>query len=139
MDPKAQLNPGLFFELYLGLLNSNCSRLFQRARRPGQNFNIHTLDENCLYENAAIGEHPIEKMLPTLCEVLGKPKYTNHSIRVTGLRTLRKFDLPVDVMLKFSGMHLYFPNILLSKYFLPSFRNFISNYRSFQSGKPKEL
>ena len=109
MDPNTGLNPGLFFELYRGLLNSNCPRLFQRARRSSETFNIHNLDENCLYENAPIGEHTINKMLPMLCGVLGKPKYTNHSIRVTGLRTLRKFNLPVDVMLKFSGMNLYFP------------------------------
>jgi hypothetical protein len=114
MDPKAQLNPGLFYELYLGLLNSNCPRLFQRARRSSETFNIHSLDVNCLFDNSPLGEHTIDKMLPTLCEVLGKPKYTNHSIRVTGLRTLRKFDLPVDVMLKFSGMKLFFPNYIFT-------------------------
>ena len=104
MDSNAKLNPGLFFELYLGLLNSNCPRLFQRPRKPSKTFDIHSLDATFLYDKAPLGEHTIDKMLPILCEVLGKPKYTNHSIRVTGIRTLRKFNLPVDVMLKFSGI-----------------------------------
>ena len=57
-----------------------------------------------LYENSPKGEHKIASMLPTLTEILGKPRLTNHSIRTQTIRTLIRLGYSEHEVTQFTGM-----------------------------------
>ena len=73
------------FQLYLDKLNDECDQLWQRPRR----YNLHYTDETW-FVNKPLGHDTIQKYMKTLIEdaELTNLKYTNHSIRKTGICTL---------------------------------------------------
>ena len=103
LDPSSGLNAFRLFELYLLHLNPNTNRLFQKEKRGLNKFKIHDYDNMILYENSPKGEHKIASMLPTLTEILGKPRLTNHSIRTQTIRTLIRLGYSEHEVTQFTG------------------------------------
>merc|ERR1711862_381943 len=79
---------GNLFQLYLDCLSEN-EYLFQSGKRLSQNFSLHNLEETVLFDAVPIGINRSHKLIQNLCEIVGKPKLSNQSIRKTGLRLLK--------------------------------------------------
>lgn len=99
-------NPGEIFELYLSFLPDAGTLpgkpggfLFPKPRLPCKKFDVHLVENKTLFQPnqsgifwtykhflflcsfALVGRNLINGMLPSLCEVVEKPKCTNHQIR----------------------------------------------------------
>ena len=76
---------------YMEMTNSKLDRLFQRPQRDAKWFDIHNFDIDVFYENAPIGKNLVGEMLRRLCKAADQPtEWTNHCLRATGIRTLRR-------------------------------------------------
>ena len=51
---------------------------------------LHILCSEPWYENSRIGVNTIGDLLPSLCEIAKVPRLTNHSIRTTSIRAMRR-------------------------------------------------
>ena len=88
-------NAGNLFQHYLDCLCEN-EYLFQSAKRLSKTFSLHNLEETVLFEGVPIGINKSARLIQTLCEIVGKPKLSNQSIRKTGLRILKKLPNEQD-------------------------------------------
>ena len=106
--PDELCNPGKLMELYLELTHPDNQRLFQRARdSSAKKFNLHDLNTVILFENAPCGIGTIRKNLKTLCQLLGKEEFTNHSIRTTGINILKRAGYGDRDITSVSGKAIY--------------------------------
>ena len=60
-----------------------------------------------LFENAPKGGNKIAEMLPTLTEILGQPRLTNHSIRAQTIQTLIRLGYTEHEVTQFTGKFRY--------------------------------
>ena len=81
-----EINPGEFMVFYQSLLpdgEDGKGWLFPKARAVSGKFNPHDPLSDMYETKQKVGVHKLEQMLPTLCEVVGHEKRTNHSLRAT--------------------------------------------------------
>ena len=83
-------NPGRLIEIYMSSLNERNENLFQRPLEASKKFDIHLASTNVWFANANIGKNKVSTILPSLCGILGIPSLTNHCIRATGIRALKR-------------------------------------------------
>ena len=83
-------NPGQLFGYYLATLNPQNENLFQRPLVPSKNFDIHKKSAKIWFANSNVGKNTISDLLPNLCKILELPLLTNHCIRATGIRALKR-------------------------------------------------
>ena len=103
-------NPGRFFELFHQFLNPNNKNMFQKAKKHEcGSFNLHNLEEKSLYVNQPLGKTPLGDMTKKLIEFVGIQrdlhKFTNHSIRSTGITVLEGLGFEDRQISKLSGKH----------------------------------
>ena len=84
-------NPGAIFEYYLTMLPKDCPYLFPRPRRQSKSFDISN-PSAVLFENTKIGQNTVGEVMPLLTKLLQLPHATNHMLRSTGIRRLRRAD-----------------------------------------------
>lgn len=96
-------NPGRLMELYLETLNYNNEHLFQRSKRKGKTFNLHDFDNQVLFEVTHLGENKIGTLMKTLCELVGEAVMTNHSIRSTCIKVLKRLGFEDRAIMKLTG------------------------------------
>ena len=98
------VNPGRLFELYLMTLNPKNDRLFQRCRNAkAKSFNLHDFKHECFYENSPVGHTTFGKTLPLLCEIVDKPRLTNHSTRKTVITNMQRNNYTENEVMAVSG------------------------------------
>jgi len=104
-------NPGVIFSEYLKYI-PECGTLagkpggflFPRARLPCKVFDVHNKDTMVLFQpNMPVGKNDISAMLPSLCQAVEKPKCTNHQIRVTAIKALRRAGYDWHTISKITG------------------------------------
>ena len=84
-------NPGLYLERYMRFLPQDCPYLLPQPRIACKKFDINSKYETVLYEsNRKVGEHTVRSMMPTLSKLIGGPHCTNHQIRTTAIKALRR-------------------------------------------------
>ena len=106
--PGSKFNPARFYQFYMKSRNPNQMRLFQRAQRVSASwFDIDNFDIKVLFEEGQIGENQIKTMLKTLCEILGQPKFTNHSLRATGICILKSYGFDDRTIAKLTGKYQF--------------------------------
>ena len=108
MIPCKQLgaiNPGYLFGEYMkylpdgGTIEGKGGYLFPKPKEPSKKFDVHTAGEMNLYQPNqpggnliiqlkvyeisfyVVGRNMIADMLPLLCEVIERPRATNHMVR----------------------------------------------------------
>ena len=91
------------FEYYLGALNPNNGRLFQREMKVSTKFSLETTSETVWFTNSPIGKEQVPKMLPLLCEAAGCDRLTNHSLRATALSALNRAGFTDTTVQSVSG------------------------------------
>ena len=97
-ETESALCPYNSFVKYLKKLNSNQSSLWQR---PKGNFSIHDETWFC---DVPIGEKTLGGMMATLSSKYDlSQRYTNHSIRVTGLQALEDSNFEGRHIIRISG------------------------------------
>lgn len=96
-------NQGRLFQLYRELLNPDCDRLFQKARRQSKKFSVHAFENTVLFENVPVGKNMIPKNMKTLCEILDKPAVKNHDVRATAIRLLKRLKFEDRAIMAVSG------------------------------------
>ena len=90
--------------LYIEVLNPKNDRLFQKPQRDAKWFNIHNFTIDCFYEMKPIGKNLIGDMLKKLCKAADQPlKWTNHSIRATGITNLKASGVEDRAVINVSG------------------------------------
>ena len=78
--------------------------LFPKPRVIGKNFNPMNPAEAYLYEsNVKLGRNTIGDSLKFLCKAVGEETCTNHQVRVTSIRALRRAGLSFAQIAKISG------------------------------------
>ena len=93
---------------YMEMTNSKLDRLFQRPQREAKWFDIHNFRIECFYENAPIGKNLVTNMLRSICQAAGQPtEWTNHCLRATGIRTLRRLGYQDNEITNVSGTIFY--------------------------------
>ena len=103
-EDKYGYNPGEFLSYYIKSTSSKLDRLFQKPQRKAKWFDIHDLNIVTLFENQPIGNNMVGKMLKRICSAAGLPdKWTNHSLRATGITTLRSLGFSDLDVIKLSG------------------------------------
>ena len=106
--PGGKFNPAKFYQFYMKSRNPNQMRLFQRAQRVSASwFDIDNFDIKVLFEEGQIGENQIKTMLKTLCEITGQPKFTNHSLRATGICILKSYGFDDRTIAKLTGIYIF--------------------------------
>ena len=98
MDITDQYNPGLLFETYLNVCADEGTidgreggYLFSKPKFQSATFHIHDAEEKVLFQpNQKVGKDSVALMLKTLCGVVEQPPCTNHQVRVTAIKNLRR-------------------------------------------------
>ena len=98
MDFTNEYNPGVLFETYLNLCADDGTIdgkeggfLFSKPKIQSATFHIHNPEELALFQvNQKVGKDVVALMLRTLCEAVGQPPCTNHQVRVTAIKNLRR-------------------------------------------------
>ena len=90
--------------MYLSFLNPKCEFLFQRPRRASKAFLLDEPETTVLYETTKIGVNMVGQMLRSLTELLSiEKKYTNHSMRATGIMLLKEAKIGDRDIQKLTG------------------------------------
>ena len=98
MNFTKDYNPGKLLEVYLSLCpeagtieGRQGGFLFSKCRAQSSSFHIHDADEKFLFQpNQKVGKDTVALMLKTLCAAVGQPPCTNHQVRVTSIKNLRR-------------------------------------------------
>ncbi len=100
-DNMSEFDPGLLFEIYCSSLNPDNDFLFQRPKlfKDRNNFLLSSV----LFDNIKVGKNPLGNTLPLVTKALGLPKFTNHSLRGTGIRLLKRMGYEDRDIAKISG------------------------------------
>lgn len=100
-DNHSEFDPGLLFEIYCSSLNPDNAFLFQRPKvfKDKNTFLLSSV----LYDNIKVGKNPLGNTLPSVTKALGLPKFTNHSLRGTGIRLLKRMGYGDRDIAKISG------------------------------------
>ena len=107
-------NPAKLYNFYMAARNPKEPRLHQRAQRTAAWFDLDNFEQTVLYEDSPLGKHKIGVMLKTLCQIVGKPKYTNHSLRATGICILKACGFDDRTIAKLTGKYIFKIQILNS-------------------------
>ena len=54
-------------------------------------------------EKRTVGKNKFSEMLPTLCEIIGRPRQTNHCIRSTAICYMRRAGMSWETIIKVTG------------------------------------
>ena len=100
-------NPAKMYNFYMAARNPNQVRLYQRPQRTAAWFNIDNFEQTVLYEESPIGKHKIGEMLKTLCQIVGKPQYTNRYLRATGICILKACGFDDRTIAKLTGEYIF--------------------------------
>ena len=100
-------NPAKLFNFYMEARNPKQDRLHQKAQRVAAWFNLDNFDIKVLYEGSPLGKLKINEMLKTLCAIVGKDKYTNHSLRATGICILKACGFDDRTIAKLTGKYIF--------------------------------
>ena len=97
-------NPGQIVSFYLSLLpkGDDCA-LFPQSRDKSKRFNPHNEADMMYEEKRTVGKNKFADMLPTLCEIIGRPRQTNHCIRSTAICYMRRAGMSWETIIKVTG------------------------------------
>ena len=101
--PGSRFNPAKIFDFFLKSRNPKQERLHQLPQRHAKWFNLDNFEITCFFEDAPIGVNMVRQMLKTLCAITGQPKFTNHSLRATGICILKDFGFDDRTIAKLTG------------------------------------
>ena len=101
--PGSKFNPAKFYQFYMKSRNPKQIRLFQRVQRVASWFDIDDFDTKVLFEDGPVGKNQISAMLKMLCQITGQPKFTNHSLRATGICILKSYGFDDGTLAKLTG------------------------------------
>ena len=98
MNFTTSFNPGKLVEAYLSLCPKAGTMegrlggyLFSKCKLQISTFHIHNPEEKLLYQpNQKVGPDTVGNMLKTLCAAVGEAPCTNHQVRVTAIKNLRR-------------------------------------------------
>ena len=110
--PGGKFNPAKFYQFYMNSRNPKQMRLYQRVQRDAPWFDIDNFAIKILFEDGQIGVNQIKTMLKMLCEITGQPKFTNHSLRATGICILKSYGYDDRTIAKLTGKYQFPINIL---------------------------
>ena len=105
--PGGTFNPAKFYQFYMKSRNPKQMRLFQKAQRVAPWFDIDNFAIKVLFEDGKIGKNQIRTMLKMLCEITGQPKFTNHSLRATGICILKSYGFDDRTIAKLTGKYKF--------------------------------
>ena len=74
-------NPGRILEIYLERLHPGNGNMFQTPCVPSKKWDIHRRSCNVWFVNQNLGKNQVGPLLKELCNVVGVPPLSNHSIR----------------------------------------------------------
>ena len=75
--------------------------LFPKPKTPSKKFDIHTPDEMSLFKsNRKVRKNMLSQMLPKLCQILERPRKTNHCLRATAVMYMRRAGLSWETIIK---------------------------------------
>ena len=98
------LNPGLFLERFLALLDPNNPNFFQRPKREAKKNNLHNPKTTVYFENSKVGVNFVSLMMPKMCEAFGlERRFTNCNIRPTSIRLLKRAGIEDRAIAAVSG------------------------------------
>ena len=101
--PGSRFNPAKIFDFFMKSRNPKQERLHQQTKRQAGKFDLDNFDITVFFEDAQVGINTVRKMLKTLCAITGQPKFTNHSIRATGICILKDFGFDDRTIAKLTG------------------------------------
>ena len=101
--PGSKFNPAKFYQFYMKSRNPKQIRLFQRVQRDASWFDLDNFDTKVLFEDGPVGKNQISAMLKILCQITGQPKFTNHSLRATGICILKSYGIDDLIIAKLTG------------------------------------
>ena len=101
--PGGKFNPAKFYQFYMKSRNPKQVRLYQRVQREASWFDIDNFDTKVLFEDGPVGKNQISAMLKMLCQITGQPKFTNHSLRATGICILKSYGFDDLTIAKLTG------------------------------------
>ena len=98
MNFTKHYNPGKLVEAYFSLFpkagtmeERQGGYLFSKCKLQTSTFHIHNHEEKVLYQpNQKVGTETVGNMLKTLFAAVGEPPCTNHQVRVTAIKNLRR-------------------------------------------------
>ena len=101
--PGSKFNPAKFYQFYMESRNPKQIRLFQRVQRVASWFDIDDFDTKVFFEDGPVGKNQISAMLKMLCQITCQPKFTNHSLRATGICILKSYGFDDGTIAKLTG------------------------------------
>ena len=116
MDFTRDFNPGKLFEAYLNLCPTGSTMegrkggyLFSKCMKQTTTFHIHDPKEEVLFQpNQKIGKDKVAIMMKTLCAAVGMAPCTNHQVRVTAIKNLRRDGWDWHDIAKITGKFSFF-------------------------------
>ena len=102
--PGSRFNPAKIFDFFLKARNPEQERLHQLPQRHAKWFDLDNFEQTILFEASPIGVNMVRQMLKTLCAITKQPKFTNHSLRATGICILKDFGFDDRTIAKLTGM-----------------------------------
>jgi integrase len=70
-------------------------------------FDIDDFDTKVLFKDGPVGKNQISAMLKMLCQITGQPKFTNHSLRATGICILKSYGFDDRTIAKLTGKYQF--------------------------------
>ena len=105
--PGGTFNPAKFYQFYMNSRNPKQIRLFQRVQRVASWFDLDDFATKVMFEDGPVGKNQISAMLKMLCKITGQPKFTNHSLRATGICILKSCGFDDGTIAKLTGKSEY--------------------------------
>lgn len=100
-------NPGEILEQYIGYLpdpEKHNTLLFTQPKLCSKKFDILDPANKVLYhQNLPVGINTIATMLPNLSQAAGVDRVTNHQVRPTVIKNLRRSGFAASDIMKLSG------------------------------------
>ena len=104
-------NPGEVVSFYLSLLpEGDDGALFPQSRDKSKKFNPHSKSDMMYETKRTVGKNKFSEMLPTLCEIIGRPRQTNHCIRSTAICYMRRAGMSWETIIKVRPFFKVWPN-----------------------------
>ena len=104
-DLVLYFNPGTYLEKFINkYLSKDSNFLFQQPKIESRQFDLNNPGTMCLFEaNKKIGPKTVQNMMPTVCEIIQEPHQTNHQIRVSVIRALKRAGYSYAEISKITG------------------------------------
>ena len=78
--------------------------LFPKPKTSSKKFDIHNPEEMSWFESdRKVGKNMLSQMIPKLCQILERPRKTNHCLRATAVMYMRRAGLSWETIIKITG------------------------------------